>query len=616
VCAIGWAALVPLTGGFHLRFGPISLSSREPENPLFIALAALVAIIAAARYEGSQGLAEEWAWWRRTAGSVAAWTRSHIDELPAAAPALLALFVIAVQIYRWTGAEPMWIDEEAIALTVREHSFSQLAGPVWLATSAPLGWLMAERAAILVGGAGDVVLRFIPMLFGAGTLVAAVWIGRRWLNPPGALVLVLLCAANRTLVNFWFETKQYTADAFWALLLPALVVWAIEADEKRERMRRAAAWWVAATVGQWLANGAAIVTPGCALVLVVASWRRDRRAAWTSAALGLIWVGGALLHYQLAMRYTLNSTYLYDYWATSFPPRSAGPAAALLWMFNRLPVLAASPMSTGFWVGLWILAPCGFLFAANRTLGAAFATVPLAAFALAGFHVVPLYERFVLWIVPALAVGVALAVDRAARAVFDVVRRPAGLVRPVGYVARIAIGVVVAAAVIRLCDDMIARDGWYTFRFGRPQLKHGLDDRAAVRWLMAMHRPGDAILATKLTWPAIWWYGDVPIGADAAAHGRMPDGSSMHLMKPELAEDCPGTRLSAALRGHRRALVYIGFPDFPDDFPNQLMRRLDELGSMAAFERFGPLGRVAVIDLDENPQTSPGCIPVQPAIPW
>src|SRR5262249_52229758 len=153
------------------------------------------------------------------------------------------------------------------------------------------------------------------------------------------------------------------------------------------------------------------VTPGCALVLIAAAWRRERRAAWTIAALGLIWVGGALLHYQLAMRYTLNSAYLYDYWATSFPPRSVGPAAALLWMFDRLPLLAATPMNTGFWVGLWLLALCGFLFAANRALGVAFATVPLTAFALAVFHIVPLHERFVLWIAPALAVGVALAVD-------------------------------------------------------------------------------------------------------------------------------------------------------------------------------------------------------------
>src|SRR5262249_29892766 len=151
----------------------------------------------------------------------------------------------------------------------------------------------------------------------------------------------------------------------------------------------------------------------------------------------------------------------------------------------------------------------------------------------------------------------------------------------------------------------------------RPGLKHGLDDRAAVRWLMAHRRPGDAILATKLAWPAVWWYGEVPIGTDAAAHGRMPDGGAMVLgMPPELGPDCAGSRLSWALRGHGRVMVYIGFPTFPDSFPDRLLRGLDELGTRTAFEWFGKIGQAAVVDLRSNPQTSSGCIAVQPAIPW
>ena len=71
-----------------------------------------------------------------------------------------------------------------------------------------------------------------------------------------------------------------------------------------------------------------------------------------------------------------------------------------------------------------------------------------------------------------------------------------------------------------------------------------------------------------------------------------------------------------ALRGHRRVLVYLGFPDFPDGLPDRLLRHLDELGSMTAFERFGKIGQAAVVDLDSNPRTSSGCITVQPAIPW
>ena len=328
-------------------------------------------------------------------------------------------------------------------------------------------------------------------------------------------MLVLLCAANRTMVLYWFEAKQYTADAFWALLLPALVVWAIEADDDRQRMRRAAGWWLIRnhrTVARKRGGDRdSSLRPGSDRG---ASWRLHRRAAWTIATLGLIWVAGALLQNQFAMRYTLNSVYLYDYWATSFPPRLVGPAGAVLWIFKRLPLLALNPMDTERWFVLWILALCGFVFASNRALGAVFAIVPLTAFALAVFWIVPLYGRFVLWIVPALAVGVGLAVDRAARLTFEGVRRR--------NVARLAVGVIVVAGVIRLCDDMMARGGRDSFQFERPDSKQNLDDRAAVHWLMARRLEGDAILATKLAWPAIWRDGEIPIGTDAAAHGRMP----------------------------------------------------------------------------------------------
>ena len=42
--------------------------------------------------------------------------------------------------------------------------------------------------------------------------------------------------------------------------------------------------------------------------------------------------------------------------------------------------------------------------------------------------------------------------------------------------------------------------------------KHGLDDRAAVRWLMRQRQPGDAVMTTRLAWPAVWWYGEISIG--------------------------------------------------------------------------------------------------------
>jgi ABC-type Fe3+-siderophore transport system permease subunit len=106
---------------------------------------------------------------------------------------LTALVGAAVLIYwDWT-ARPLWVDEEMILLNVRDHALGRLAGPLWLDQSAPLGWLALERLVLLTFGSGERAVRMVNVLFGIGTLVTALWIGRRWMSPVGAAILALLC---------------------------------------------------------------------------------------------------------------------------------------------------------------------------------------------------------------------------------------------------------------------------------------------------------------------------------------------------------------------------------------------------------------------------------------
>ncbi|HWW88998.1 MAG TPA: hypothetical protein VNZ26_35640, partial [Vicinamibacterales bacterium] len=109
-------------------------------------------------------------------------------------PALILLVAAALLIIRWVAARPLWLDEEMIAINIRDRSLRDLAGPLLLGQSAPLGWLAAERCLVLMFGTGERVLRLLPVLFGLGTLATAFWIGKRWLDPVGATVLAILCA--------------------------------------------------------------------------------------------------------------------------------------------------------------------------------------------------------------------------------------------------------------------------------------------------------------------------------------------------------------------------------------------------------------------------------------
>jgi hypothetical protein len=600
-----WAAAVALTGGFRFHLGSIRVSSRGVWNPLAIASLGAVAVWALSARLGDRGtLREEWSWWKRLGSTVPAlFTRQLQRYQNVAAALLIGLIVMALNIYQWQGGLPFWLDEETIAINVRDRSFAELAGSLWLGQSAPFGWLVLQRAALLTLGTGEPAARFVPLLFAIATLAGALWIGRRWMGPAGAAVLMLLCSIGQWFSHYPQEVKHYTSDIFWALLLPALAVWAIEA-EASERTRRTAIWWLAAAAGLWLSNGAVLVTPACALFLFAARWRRDgRRAALEVALFGCLWLASFGGHYQVSGRATLNNPYLREYWAGQFPPARLGLIDIVRWVLDRFEPLAFNPGGTVLWVSFWLCAAAGMAWNRRRALGLVFATAPLSAFAFAGLRLVPLYERLSLWIVPAMYVGVALMVDGAVRLGRDAYRRRQWV--------QLTLAALLGAAEVRLCADIISR-GWGNLKLEHAYgSKHGLDDRAAVRWLMPQRQPGDAIMTTRLAWPAIWWYGDIPIGNAETAAGRLPDGSVMYeVAHVDPGAGCRQNHLRAALKNHRRALVYFGFQDVPPGFADLLLHGLEELGTVSSYRQFAALARVAVIDLQV-----PGSVDVTPRLP-
>lgn len=622
LCALAavWAVLLSLTGGFLVEFGGLRIASRRPRNAVLISLlcAMLVGLLSFLP-DGRNTLRDEWSRWRHWYASTNLWRGRAWQVIYIVASAFsIAVAAISIDIYQWGAALPFWVDEEMIALNLRDRSMVDLAGLLWLGQSAPFGWLVLERIAMALLGTGELAMRAVPLLFGIATVGVAAWIGRRWMGRIAAVIFVLLCWISPALAHYRFEVKHYTADALFGLLLPALAAWAIEADRSADRARRIWLWWIAAAIGHWFANGALFVTPACAIFLCVVVWRRDgrRAAAWLSMG-GLVWLASFGLHYLISVRYTHNSTYLRSTWITELLPPSLGLTGSGQWYLDRLEPLASNPGGTALSTILWTSAACGLAFAVKRPLGFVLAGVPLSAFAFAA--VVPLHQRFSLWMVPALYAGVALLIDRAVGLGSHAFARRRWTL--------LAVAILVLLVQFQLCADIVRR--------GRVDLdarrhstdKHQLDDRAAVRWLMSQWEPGDALITMHLALPAVWWYGMIPISDEAGAGSILRDGSLIYEVGP--TPDCPSRQLEDALKNHRRVLLYLGFDVVPG-FDDVLLRNLTQLGGMTAHREFGQLGRAAVIDLripesgtimELNRTTTPehvdpGCISVRRAERW
>jgi hypothetical protein len=579
-------------------------------------------------------------------------------------PALTALAGAGILIYWTSTARPLWVDEEMVLLNVRDRGFARLAGALWLDQSAPLGWLALERLALLTLGTDERGVRLLTVLFGIGTLFTGVWIGRRWMSPAGATVLVLLCALGEWIVFFTLELKHYSSDTFWALFLPALAVWALEDSsspkspttvasglsrkpqhaetinaetaktaEKSSGMlpRRIAVWWMVAAIGQWFGNGALFVTPACAIVLCVERWRRAglRPASWTALA-GAPWLVSFALNYALVLRHALANTYLKNYWAFAFPQPSEGAGATVASLVSQFGEFPLKPGGSSLSAVFWLAVAIGIVFAlaTRRPLGLMVAAVPISAVALAVFHVVPMFERLALWTVPAIYLAIGLCADAALWF--------AGRARPLGRAAGLLLGLVTGATA-GLVAVNIAQRGAGALE-ARPRSNYGLDDRSSVRWLLAAHRPGDVILTTHYGLAALWWYGGLDI-SNADDGGRLPDGSQIfEIGHVPPGRGCSGSsdQLSNVISGHDRVVVYLGFRlnVEPVGFDNLVLQELGRRAGLVSYKKFAEESHLALFDvtrtptetlilptsrgtgIGQAPPTAAGCIAVRPARRW
>jgi len=543
----------------------------------------------------------------------------------------------------WTAtARPMWVDEEMLALNVRDRGFFQLAGPLWLDQSAPLGWLALERVAMLLFGAGERAVRALTVLFGVATLGIAWWIGRRWMTPLGAAVLVALCGTGEWLVFFTLELKHYSADAAGALLVPAVAAWALDenplvdaapwsAKAPAERSRYASRvfrWWLTAAAAMWLSNGALFVTPLCALVLLATMLRHRSGEAFRRFTLGAgAWLISLAAIYLFVLRHALANAYLKNYWAFAFPPTSEGAGAVASWMYAQFTPFAVKPIGTRTPAVFWLVYIAGVLFGlfARSSIAVTFATVPVSLLALAIAGFVPTFERLAIWSVPAFYVGVALCADVGGRHLERPTRRTS-----------LYLGLLFAIAAL-LASSNIVRRGVFAIEH-RPRSNYGLDDRGSVRWLIDARRPGDAVLSTHYGLAAIWWYTGINV-ADADRSGHMADGAPLyeiHHVAEERACAAWRARLDAIAKDQSRIVLYLGFRMNvePEGFDQLVLEEFGRRWPLVGYKEYAEASRLAIFDLKGTPArplviptgpgsqtrtptpTPPGCVSVTPARRW
>jgi hypothetical protein len=149
---------------------------------------------------------------------------------------------------------------------------------------------------------------------------------------------------------------------------------------------------------------------------------------------------------------------------------------------------------------------------------------------------------------------------------------------------------------------------------------------------MQHRRPGDAIITTRLGWPAVWWYGGSRPPQEDGIGSRLTDGAMLYELTYRTPDDgCPAGTLSDLAARHDRALVYLGFQDVPTGFDRLAVSSFNTFGGITSASQFSDLGLAFVVDFRAPPPGQPlephrlnageaptqrGCVAVQAARRW
>jgi hypothetical protein len=568
------------------------------------------------------------------------------------------------RILSWLQNRPLWLDEQLISLNLRERDYAGLAGALGYDQSAPLGWLWVQRFMLVTFGEGELVLRFVPMLAGTGTVFLAWLVGRKFLGPVGGFTLTALAAVSVGLLDYSAQVKHYSLDTFFTLALAGLALWVLQ---QPGALRRWVSWWLIAAAGSLLSMGAFIVVPGMFLVLITVLWRQEgwKRAlrAWS---IGMIWLAAFATNYFLAVAASgTGSDYMTAFWSRGFPPEEGGLTSYAVWLAKRFGNLSENPLFLGVGIGdgsrfwhllmggpFWVLVLTGVIVAYRRrpALGYLIAAPIITAVLLASLRFVPLMARLSLWLVPLLFLAIAFAMDGASRVLtqrsrplalpaqrisppvvsLDAVKTPSrSIAVPIDPVTVSSPGMTAQAlesppwkaspdvpATARSDGNSAGGPGWRGWArkavaagallFLLALIPYG---RTAAGWAQGQPDHDDR---AGIAWVrSVHQPGDVVLvmGTAGQAVAWYAPGGVLQPWRTVLSTSdraCPGT-LAEATRGYQRVIAYAGARITPwERTPEAVATELKMLGRVTQTQKFTGTSIGYVVDLTSPPDSAAG----------
>jgi hypothetical protein len=213
----------------------------------------------------------------------------------------------------------LWTDEAWVALAVLKPTPGEALAA---GQSTPPFHLLAVWVLARVFGSSEAVLRSLSLFFGLGTVLLFWPLARTLTSRAAALMGLTALAFSPIMVYYSKELKQYSGDAFFAVLILLLT----------ERLRASQGWpgWLllalAGMVGLGFSHSLIFLLP----VSLAALWFTLPSHRPRLALIALAWSGAFAVLYILFFRHQMDPE-LVGYWSKDFPDFSGIPAL-VIWL--------------------------------------------------------------------------------------------------------------------------------------------------------------------------------------------------------------------------------------------------------------------------------------------
>jgi hypothetical protein len=326
--------------------------------------------------------------------------------------AALVLLGIGLRLVPMFQNRNLWIDEAMLGLNLVERSPRELLKPLDWNQAAPVGFLLAVKAAMTSFGNSEWAMRLFPFVGSLLGLIGFAWIARRMLAPAAATLGIALFAISPHLVDYSAECKQYATDAAIAVGMFAA---GLSLLQGAGGFRRWAVFAAAGALAVWFSHPAAFVLGGVGGAIFLDSLvKKDRTRIL--ACLGMIacWLVSFALCYFLFVAQLGNNQFLLDYWAGHFLPLPPKELGDITWLADHFfaPIgypggLGGTEVKAGGIAAVLFLVGVAGFWRERWPIAVALVGPGLLALFASGVHMYPFAGRLLLFLVPLLLLGVA-----------------------------------------------------------------------------------------------------------------------------------------------------------------------------------------------------------------